>query len=645
MLKIHMPAKRPAGAALRGLAFALLILMAALPAMATPAAPTPATVAFGLIVGYREAADELSAEHTERGPWADRRQREQAAWKRATQRSREKTQALAKSAGVAVRGVGEAGRAALMRLDKPLRGQALEDAIRRLRLHPDVAWVEPDVLERRLLVPTDPAWSLQWHLREPGAGDEAAMNLPPAWDISTGSNVVVAVVDSGVRFSHPDLAGKLLGGHDFVSELSVANDFDGRDPDASDPGDWVSAGDLANPVFNGCDVADSSWHGTFIAGQVGAVWNNGIGVAGINRLARILPVRVAGKCGALLSDLLDGVRWAAGLPVAGVPANPTPARVINLSFGGSAACNAAYQSMVDDVTNEGALLVVAAGNNDGPLTRPADCQGVMAVTAVRRDGAKTDYSSFGPQVALSAPGGSFELDLNGFPVYDDLIFSTSNAGSTVPGADGYEPKQGTSFSAPQAAGVASLMLSVNDRLTPSDLIDRMQRAARARGHATPALPLCGPVGAGPCRCTDATCGAGLLDAAASLQLASGPAAIIGRIGTVRPGALITLDGRNSVALGTATIDSYQWTRQSGAPLVIPDDTLPMTTLRLPDAEGRWVFRLTVTDSNGEQGNDTVTVVARNPPPTGGGGGGALGWAWGVGLWAWVLALAWRQRRP
>jgi serine protease len=627
MLQIHMRPHR-----LRRYLLCLLLGIASIPARAGD------PLAFGLIVGYRAGADELSAEHTERGPWADRRQREQAAWKRATQRSREKTQAVAKSVGLPVRSVGEAGRAALMRLDKPLRGHALDDAMRRLRLHPDVAWVEPDVIERRRSEPTETDYTnLQWHLRVPGAGEQSAMNMPPAWQINTGSNVVVAVVDNGVRFSHPDLVGKLLSGHDFVSELSVANDSDGRDADPSDPGDWVSAGDLGTTIFDACDVADSSWHGTFIAGQIGAVWNNGIGIAGINRLARILPVRVAGKCGALLSDLLDGVRWAAGLPVDGAPSNPTPARVINLSFGGSTACNAAYQSMVDDVTNQGALLVVAAGNNEGPLTRPADCDGVMAVAAVRRDGAKADYSSFGPRVALSAPGGSSESgDAN-------MIYATDNDGLTTPGADGYGYKQGTSFSAPQAAGVASLMLSVNNQLRPADLIYRMTEAARRRGHVPSALPDCGPAGAGPCRCTATTCGAGLLDAGVSLQLASGPAAIIKRIGTVQPGARITLDGGASFALGMATIVSHEWTRESGPAVAIGGDTSAVANLQLPDLEARWVFRLTVTDSDGEKGSDTVTVVTVRPT-TSGGGGGALGWAWGAGLWAWVVALAWRQRR-
>lgn len=620
------------------------LLFCLLPFLAGPALAAP-PVAFGLIVGYRAGADELSAEHTDRGPWADRRQREQAAWNRAALRSRERTQSLAGELKLPVSSVGEAGRAALLRLARPLQGSELEDTMRRVRLHPDVAWVEPDVLERRQLVPGDPGWASQWHLFEPGFAmgnfQPAAINMPQAWDITVGagSPTVVAVVDSGVRFSHPDLAGRLLGGYDFVSELSVANDGGGRDTNPSDPGDWIEPADLADPLFAGCTLNDSSWHGTFIAGQIAAVPNDGYGVAGMHWDARVLPVRVSGKCGALVSDLIDGVRWAAGLPVAGVAANPTPARVINLSFGGSSPCTAAYQSMVDDVTAAGSLLVVAAGNNATALRRPADCSGVMAVASVRRDGAKADYSSFGANVALAAPGGTDDSGVA------NLLYSTYNAGTRGPGPNTHDYQQGTSFSAPLAAGVAALMLTVNPNLTPFALMERMKLGAR--GHTAYMGGDCSAVNNGYCNCTTTTCGAGLLDAPRSLQLARGPAAVILPVGSVSPGAQITLDGRSSLAITGRTIVSHRWTQDSGpVAIAIPNDTQDMTSFALPPGvEGRWVFRLTVQDDVGDEGRDVVAVVATNPAPArSGGGGGAFAWAWGVGLWAWALALGWRQRR-
>ena len=598
------------------------------------AAPAPRVqdpVAHGLIVGYRDGVNPLRHEETDRAPWADRRTREAAAWVRASQRSRERTERLAKDTGLKPDAVAEAGRAAVMRFRRPMRGTELGDAVRRLRLHPDVAWVEPDVLVPRQATPNDPSFGAQWHLRgpsDPTLPEATGVNMPLAWDLSTGAaGGVVAVVDSGVRYDHSDLAGKLLAGYDFVSELQIANDGDGRDGDATDPGDWVSPTDRNSPLFSACEVEPSSWHGTFIAGQIAAASNNGVGIAGVNWQAKVLPVRVSGKCGALVSDLLDGVRWAAGLPVAGVPANPTPAKVINLSFGGDSACSAAYQATVDDVRDAGALLVVAAGNLAAPLRRPADCQGVMAIGAVTRSGAKADYASFGANVALSTPGGS-----GATPVDPDNLFSTafdSANGGFGPGvSESYVYKRGTSFAAPQAAGVASLMLALNPSLTPGGLIERMQRGARP--HLAIGLAACGPGNPGVCQCTTDTCGVGLLDARTALQLATGPAAIVRKVGTVAPGSAITLDGLASVAPTGANITAYQWTLVSGPrALDIPGAAQAQTSVQLPPVVGRWVFRLQVTDNTGATGSDTVLVRAEGAvePAPARSGGGSFGGAW------------------
>lgn len=614
----------------------------------------------GLIIGYRASAADADPEQIDRSPRAGERERAQARWKAASNETRERTRRLAHDVGLSLRGTGEAGNAALLKFERPLQGRSLEDAMRRVRLHPDVAWVEPNVFVKRLqavvpVVPNDTSFGLQWHLQIPGPGNLAAMNLPNAWSQTTGSvvpSVVVAVVDGGVRRDHPDLAAlgtRLLNGYDLVSELAVANDGDGRDADASDPGDWVSAADAQTPLFAACDVTDSSWHGTFITGQIAAVTNNAQGVAGINWGARILPVRVAGKCGALVSDLLDGVRWAAGLPVVGVPTNTTPARVINLSFGGDAPCSAAYQNTIDAATSAGALVVVAAGNGRGALNRPADCQRVMAVASVRKDGAKADYSSFGPHVALSAPGGSNE---GGNPT---MIFSTDNPGFTNPVAYSALPnplthygyKQGTSFSVPQAVGVASLMLSVNSALSPSALIDRMKQGARP--HLSAGLGVCALPTSVACNCTTATCGAGLLDAATSVQLATGPAAVITPIGTVNPGTSISLNGTASVALAGTVIDSYLWTQVSGPTVAIGTPQSAVAGVSLSSTEATYVFKLTVSDNftpTERIGSDTVTVVAAYPvaaSSSGGGGGGSTSLFWGMALWAWVLAVCWQQR--
>lgn len=603
--------------------------------------------AMGLIIGYRAGVADADPTPSPPRTHADERARQHTRWTASSALTRARTTQLATDVGVSIRGASEAGNAALMKFTHPLSGQNLEDAMRRVRLHPDVAWVEPDMfVKQRQTVPNDTEFPFQWHLQIPALGNPAAMNLPNAWSLTTGNAVVVAVVDSGVRFDHPELvslgtvgpAARLLPGYDLVSEVDVANDGNGRDPDASDPGDWITAGDTQTALFDGCEVSDSSWHGTFIAGQIAAATNNLAGIAGINWGARILPVRVSGKCGALVSDLLDGMRWAAGLPVAGLPVNANPARVINVSFGGDRACSPAYQDTINAATDAGALVVVAAGNSASALTRPADCQRVMAVAAVRKDGAKTTYSSFGPQVALSAPGGSDEA--GGV----NLLLSTVNNGATTPGLNGFGYRQGTSFAAPQAVGVASLMLAVNDALTPLALIERMKLAARP--HENVARGACALPSSGLCKCTTTTCGAGLLDAAVSLQIATGPAAIISPLSTVSPGTEIALNGSASFALAGSQIASYQWTQVGGPTVTITNAQSAIARASLTIASSSYEFRLTVTDNftpTARSGTDTVTVATAYPATSGGGGGGSTSVFWGIALWAWVVAVCWQQR--
>ncbi|MGQ2924453.1 MAG: S8 family serine peptidase [Hydrogenophaga sp.] len=602
--------------------------------------------ASGLIIGFKgDEADDPPSDKPH-GPWASGRDGAKARWDKKAREGRERLSRVAKEAGLPEGTIGEAGNGRLLRFNQPLRGKALDNALRRARLHPDVAWVEPNVLVPRLgvpRVPNDALFNQQWHLQSPTApGNPTGLNLPPAWGDTigslSGSTAVVAVVDSGIRPGHPDLAGKLLPGYDLVSELSVANDGNGRDNDPTDPGDWIDSTDRANPLFASCDLSGSSWHGTFIAGQLAAATDNGQGVAGLNWRARVLPVRVSGKCGALLSDLLDGLRWAAGLPVSGLPTNPNPARVINLSFGGDAPCSFAYQTTIDAVTAAGALIVVAAGNADSTLTRPADCRRVMTVASVHKDGSKAWYSSFGDRVALAAPGGTNEGGAA------TLLLSADNSGATVPGVDGYGYKQGTSFAAPQAAGVASLMLAVNPSLSPRQLIERMKAGVRPHVPMT-GLPVCGTAGVGPCACTTTTCGAGLLDANLSVALATGPAVVIQPLSQVEPGTVITLDGSQSVAIPGAQIVTYQWTQVSGpaATITSSSSAVAQATLR---SEGTYVFSLTVVDdaSPSRSGEDIVQVVAAMPVVSGG-GGGSTGQLWGASLWAWVIAVAlWQRRR-
>ncbi|KVX84252.1 hypothetical protein WL09_20770 [Burkholderia ubonensis] len=360
----------------------------------------------------------------------------------------------------------------------------------------DVDYAEPDSRMGVRDIPTDPLFSQQWYDTDPTAG----INLPAAWTRTKGApTVVTAVLDTGYR-PHADLAPNLVTGYSFISNVNTSNNGKGRDPDATDPGDWVTQQELDNasgPFYHcASSPSDSSWHGTRVAGLIGAVANNNTGIAGVSWLGKVLPVRVLGKCGGVTSDIADAMRWAAGIPVSGVPTNSNPAKVINLSLGGTGACSQTFQQAIDDVTARGVTVVVAAGN-DGLSTafdQPANCRGVIAVGATDATGRRASFSNFGSDVALSAPGVN--------------ILSTSNSGKTTPDADVYGLADGTSLAAPQVAGVAALMLSVNGNLTPAQIQQKLQGGARAAKFAAGTS------------CSAMPAGSGILDAGAAVTAAA-----------------------------------------------------------------------------------------------------------------------------
>nr|WP_057924947.1 S8 family peptidase [Burkholderia ambifaria] len=360
----------------------------------------------------------------------------------------------------------------------------------------DVDHAEPDHPMQIRDMPSDPAYSQQWDLSDASVG----INAPPAWTRTKGSpTVVTAVLDTGYR-PHPDLVGNLLPGYSFISNVNTSNNGQPRGIDATDPGDWVTQQELddsSGPYYHcASEPSSSSWHGTRVMGVIGATANNGIGVAGVSWLGRILPVRVLGKCGGTTSDIADAMRWAAGIPVAGVPSNPNPAKVINLSLGGVGACSATFQQAIDDVNAKGVTVVVAAGN-DGlstGLDQPANCRGVISVGATDATGRRASFSNFGVDVALSAPGVN--------------ILSTANSGTTTPGTDTYDTASGTSLATPQVTGIVGLMLSVNGNLTPAQIQQKLQGGARAAML---------PAGTS---CTALPAGSGIADAGAAVTAAT-----------------------------------------------------------------------------------------------------------------------------
>ncbi len=360
----------------------------------------------------------------------------------------------------------------VVRASRGLDSSEAASLMRQIAADPNVAFVEPDIYQRAFATPDDPMYAThQWHYNDPAGG----INLPAAWDRSTGQGVVVAVLDTGIA-NHSEFAGQTLPGYDFVSldptsPRENAGDGDGRDPDPSDPGDY------------GCG-SDSSWHGTHVAGTVAAATNNGVGVAGVAYNARIVPVRVLGACGGSLADISDAIVWASGGDVPGVPKNQNPAEVINLSLGGSGSClsQSAYQLAINKAIANGSTVVVAAGNSNSDTKnfRPASCNGVVAVAATGITSERAGYSNYGYKIDVAAPGGAGNRETaRGDDT--DWVWSTWNAGAEGPEAESYsgEPMAGTSMAAPHVAGVVALMQAVAPSpLTPAQVRATLKWTAR-----------------------------------------------------------------------------------------------------------------------------------------------------------------------
>ena len=568
---------------------------------------------------------------------------------------------------------------------------------RTLAADPDVEFAEPNGRKQRLAAPNDPLYAAlaagtrprgpdagQWYLRAPAGAITSSINIEPAWARSLGSpNVVVAVLDTGVRFEHPDLGrvangGKLLPGYDFVSDGIIANDGaavgNSRDADPSDPGDWVSSADLtadaARPVsqrkFTGCGISNSSWHGTRTASLVGAAANDGIGMAGTAPGVLVLPVRVLGKCAGFDSDIQAGMLWAAGIPVAGVPDNPNPAKVLNMSLGGTGVCTASYQSVVDQLLAKGVVVVAAAGNSaGGPVGTPANCRGVIGVLALRHVGTKVGFSDLGTEITIAAPGGNCVNTGVGQPCLYPILSATDD-GLQAPLRSNWNDSTnfsvGTSFSSPLVAGTVGLMFSVQPGLTPAQIRTTLQATARPfpttggdNGDGSVVAQCVAPNGNVQqlqCYCNTTFCGAGMLDAGAAVSTAAGLAARVAVSATPTAGQSVQLSSASSTAASGRSIVAWTWTLLDGGAIVsgFSSATNASTATLMPSGAGTFSVRLTVTDDLGQSASaDQAVVVAAGtvppppPPPVpsgGSSGGGGVSLLWLLLL----LAAVWRLQR-
>jgi serine protease len=445
----------------------------------------------------------------------------------------------------------------------------------RLAADPNVEYVEIDRLNKPLLTPNDPSYGQQWGYNDSDAGIRAN----EAWDVATGTGVVVAVLDTGIT-SHADLNANVLPGYDFIADTFVANDGNGRDSNAADPGDWI----LANECGGTHAAQSSSWHGTHVAGTVAAVTNNGVGVAGTAFNAKILPVRVLGKCGGYDSDIADAIIWSSGGTVSGVPANANPAEVINLSLGGSGACGATTQAAINTAVGNGTTLAIAAGNDNVNVSNasPANCSNVIAVASTTNTGQRSSFSNYGNLIDIAAPGSN--------------IYSTLNSGTQGPGTANYASYSGTSMATPHVAGVIALVQSIaNPVKTPA----QMEALLKAQVRAFPVTP-------------SQTIGPGILDAKKAVDAANGG-------GNTAPVASFTFSTSGLTATFTdgstdpgGSIASRSWNFGDGTTSTA---TNPSKTYA---AAGTYTVTLTVTDNGGLTNTTTRSVTVSS-----GGGGGTV----------------------
>lgn len=481
--------------------------------------------------------------------------------------------------------------------DRPLNRRETAALAMRIALLPGVVSAEPDVrVTAQAAVPT---WTdtqrRQWPLfgpvpsatpGTPAVAVPGGADFASAWAVSTGSQVAVAVLDTG-SLPHPSLDGQSVPGYDFVTDLTAAGDGHGRDADASDPGD-------------ACQGGTSSWHGLMVASQI-AGRMTADGILGGAPQARVMPVRVLGRCGGWSSDIADAIDWLAGSTIAGVPRSSTAVRVVNLSLGGDGTCPAFMQAAIDRALAAGIVVVAAAGNSTrASIDTPANCAGVIAVAAHTRSGDLASYSNHSRQVTLSAPGGGACRQQAAGTCDASATLAAGNAGREVPGASlsavGFN---GTSAATPQVAAAAALLLAARPDWSPAEVRSQLIRSARPHAAGT------------FCASRPGECGAGMLDAGAALAgLAAPGLAIDAPPGFVARGREVTLTARPQ---GNGPWQ-YAWRQVAGPQVVLAvADAAALRFVTPAAVSGLLQFEVTVTDAYGSVTRSLATVAVNNAP--------------------------------
>ncbi|MEE9964336.1 MAG: S8 family serine peptidase [Propionicimonas sp.] len=388
-------------------------------------------------------------------------------------------------------------------LAAPVSDHQAEQIQNQVEDKPGIAAAEPGMTFYPTDVNDEPnLWNIDTH-----AGSNYGTFADSAWGTSTGKGVVVGVIDTGIT-PHPDLTGSttsvlggnVIAGYDFISKASSAGDGNGRDSNPTDMGD----GDSAN---------HSSWHGTHVAGIIGALRNSS-GVVGVAPDVKIEPLRALGRGSGSEADIITAIYWGSGTySGGGLPANRNPAKILNMSLGGYGSCSRAMQTAINKAVSKGVAVVVATGNGDAwgdplPLkySAPANCKNVIRVTASTATGKRASYSNYGTSSApatIAAPGGSGAGNLICGPTRANCseIFSTWNLGAITLGDPGYGWMSGTSMAAPHVSGVAALIAARHPRWSPSRLAQALQYSA------TPMRS-----------CSSTRCGAGIVNAGRAVRV-------------------------------------------------------------------------------------------------------------------------------